>query len=92
MNRPRRLVRIGMSFPLLFDIMQKGWCTGGEVECIEGLPEGSEYMYSWTDDSTGVLYLVFQHPSFEMVELGEMIPEMRIVHKKTYSSPPENSG
>jgi len=89
MNKSRRIVRVGMSFPLLLDIMGRGYRTGGEIECTEGLPPDSEYVSAYTDDRTGTLYMVFQHPSFESIEVGGLIPEVCIVHKKIYHGPLE---
>ena len=80
MNKSRRMVRVGMSFDLLFDIMSKGYRIENGIECIEGLPEDVEYLDSYVDNYTRILYLVFRHPTFEDIELGKTIPEMRIVH------------
>ena len=38
------------------------------------------------DDKIGILYMVFQHPSFETIELGALIPEVYIMHKRLYLS------
>ena len=81
MNKSRRMVRVGMSFDLLFDIMSKGYRIENGIECIEGLPEDVEYVESYVDSLTRILYLVFRHPTFRKVELGEVIPEIRIVHR-----------
>ena len=80
MNEGRRIVRVGMSFELLFDIMRLGYKIENGIECIEGLPKDAEYLYAYVDN-TNVLYLVFQHSTFDEVELGAMIPEKRIVHR-----------
>ena len=81
MNNPGRLVRVGITFDLLFDIMRLGYKVENGIECIEGLQEDAEYLYAYADAATHILYLVFCHPSFDKVELGAMIPEKRIVHR-----------
>lgn len=81
MTNSRRLVRVGMSFDLLFGIMELGYKIENGIECIEGLPSGAQFVESYTDLQTRVLYLVFSHPSFAEGEPGDMIPEMRIVHR-----------
>ena len=91
MNSNRRIVRVGISFPLLFNIMQKGYRTNSEIECTDGLPEGSEYIYSYVDSHTQALYMVFRHDSFDEVEVGAIIPEAYIVHKKIYHAPLGNA-
>ena len=82
-----RVVRVGMTFDLLFDIMKEGYKMENGIECIEGLPADVEYVDSYVDNPTRILYFVFRHPTFREVELGEMIPEKRIVHR--ISPPPK---
>ena len=81
MNKRRRIVRVGMSFDLLFDIMEFGYRIENGIECIEGVPGDAEFVDSYVDTSTRILYLVFRHQTFDEVEFGAMIPEKRIVHR-----------
>ena len=85
MNNTGRLVRIGISFELLFDIIRLGYRIENGIECIEGIPDDAEYVYAYTDDNDKILYLVFSHPTFEEVSPGSMIPEMRIVHRVNFN-------
>lgn len=85
MNKSRRIVRVGMSFDLLLDIMRLGYKIENGIECIEGIPEDAEYIDAYCDNQTRILYLVFRHPTFDEVELGHTIPEMRIVHRISVS-------
>ena len=81
MNRSRRIAKVGMSFDLLLNIMELGYRIDNGIECVEGLPGDAEFIDSYVDVSTRILYLVFRHPTFDEVELGAMIPEKRIVHR-----------
>jgi len=85
MNKSRRMVRVGMTFDLLFDIMRLGYKIENGIECIEGIPEDAEYIDSYADNSARILYLVFRHSTFEEVKLGDVIPEMRIVHRVNFN-------
>lgn len=81
-NRPpeRRLARVPISFQVLIDMCAVGWKPNGLLECIEGIPEGSVFIGSYSDDRTQCAYLIFSHPSFEIVPPGNSIPDVRVVH------------
>ena len=73
-----RLARVSISIELW-----QQWMTEGnrsfEFECTEGLPEGAEFMhFSQGHSKYGDVSLVFRHDSFEDVELGREIPELRV--------------
>lgn len=70
-----------MTFDLLLNIMELGYRIDNGIECVEGLPGDAEFVDSYVDISTRILYLIFRHPTFDEVELGAMIPEKRIVHR-----------
>ena len=81
MSNSRRLIRVGVSFELLFALMRKSYRVEHGIECIEGLPDDAEFVESYTDLQSRILYLVFRHESFAEGEPGDMIPEMRILHR-----------
>ena len=74
-----RLARVRISQELWQDWMTEGYKSGG-FKCDKGLPEGAEFLYFARDDRAnyGDLSMVFQHESFDNVELGNMIPEIDV--------------
>ena len=85
----RHFAMVEISFELLFDLMKVGWNTRGKtLECIEGLPPDAVFVASYTNNYTGIASLLFSHPSFKEVKLGEKYPFIHVVHKSIY---PERS-
>jgi hypothetical protein len=78
----KRIVRVPISFALLIELMTKGFKNSGSIECTEGLPDGAVYVRSYTDEEKKTGYLVFEHESFEPVEEGAWIPELRVTLTK----------
>ena len=72
---------VWMAFEFLQEIITEGWSVDN-VHCIKGLPEGAVFVRSFTDEPRAVAGLVFQHPSFEPVEIGDRIPVLDIVYEK----------
>lgn len=81
----RRLVRVGISFDLLLDMIRVGWKTpeGYIVECIKGIPPDTVFIDCYTDWAYKTAYFVFFHPSFEIAEVGALLPEIPIEHQMT---------
>ena len=44
------------------------------VKCIKGLPEGTKFAYSIPDSHYGI-WLVIEHPSFDLLIDGQEIPD-----------------
>jgi len=75
------------------------WCTQGNrfggpgspaFECVEGLPPGAELEHSFfrfDGERTGVLCLVFSHPSWEGPEEGQDIPDVTVEWRKVEAEP-----
>ncbi len=82
------LVSVYISGELWQEIMTVGW-KAGDIECVEGLPEGAiwksvSYIGPRGSDPMPVLVFVFEHPNLEEVAKGAAIPVIDIVHKRTY--------
>ena len=82
--KDRRLARVAITFPFLFEIMEAGWKTrpGEQIECIKGLPKGAVFIRSYVDESEQMAYLIFFHESFLPVSEGVVIPLIRIIHSE----------
>lgn len=50
--------------------------VGRKIQCWQGLPEGSTFVYSYQED--GRIIAVFYHPSFEVVYPGCVIPVVEV--------------
>lgn len=73
-----RVVSIPISHEIWQDMMTKGNIVK-KFECIEGLPEGAEYIHNFYDGWRNTVYLVYRHDSFDDVHLGEQMPRLRAV-------------
>jgi len=69
-----------MKFRIPVDLLIDMLTTGKEtkLQCISGLPKGTKYISQYVDHTTMIVHLVVEHPSFEQLELGELIPELTI--------------
>ena len=74
----RRLACVAVAFPLLFQLMTKGWKTAGVVRTVEGLPKGALFLTSFSEPKTQTAYFVFHHKSFEEVPIGSLIPMVEV--------------
>lgn len=79
MSRDRRLVRIGLTEELFKDLFTTGYFMTA-IGTVEGLPKDSTWVGSSFDPSKMVAYMVYYHPSFEIVPEGEEIPTLRVLH------------
>ena len=78
-----RLKRVSISQELLQEMLTKGWRAGGPdqcVECTKGLPEDAEVVGSNYDHDRLIAYMLFEHGSFEDIQLGDVIPELLVEH------------
>lgn len=63
----------------------KQWLTEGElifVKCVEGLPPSASFVRSWYDLGIDIVHLVYEHPSFDEVPEGSVIPQMLLTYKE----------
>ena len=80
-----RLARVAITHELLRDFLTKGYAVYG-IECLEGLPEGAEFVCSYQGE-LGISYLVYSHDGFNEVEIGcdrDEIPTLNVVYKRYY--------
>ena len=70
-----RVVSVPISHEIWQDMMTKGHVIE-RVECIEGLPEGAEYIHNFYDGWRNEVYFVYRHDSFDDVHLGEQMPQL----------------
>ena len=55
----------------------KEWITEGNIvleRCIKGLPTGAVFIRSWFDEYTDEAHIIWGHPSFDVVNLGDRVP------------------
>ncbi len=81
-----RLVLVRIAAPLFQQLITIGdWQT---QRCVEGLPEGAEFLSSHFDIRTQCVVLTFQHESFMDVEPGSTIPYLGITMEDRYEWDP----
>ena len=83
MTTKRRIVRVGISFQLLVEMVKTDWVSRNGVRCIEGIPPDAEFISSYVSQVEDCAYLVFYHPIFAEVSEGDEIPRVHIVHRIT---------
>ena len=84
------LIGVEISGQFWQEIMTKGW-KPGDIECIEGLPEGAIFrnvFYRQWPAVSGVatpsLVFVFEHDDFDEVLLGATPLLMNVVYQRHY--------
>jgi hypothetical protein len=59
------------------------WVTQGNVvpavQCLSGVPEGSQFVRGFYDGYRNVFGAVYEHPAFDDVPDGQEIPEFTAV-------------
>ena len=86
-----RLAGVRITLELLHQWMTEGYQSDG-FRCIEGLPEGAEFMHIANGDAAsgyakyGDAVMVFSHESFADVPLGGSIPNIPVTFE-TYHRP-----
>jgi hypothetical protein len=54
-----------------------------ETWTINGLPEGTKFAYAFPAEDTYGIWIVVEHPSFELLSEGVVIPEhQKILHER----------
>ena len=69
-------VQVSVAPESLAQRMVQGEVT--HVECYEGLPEGARLVGAAYDFTRRIFLLTFEHPSFEPVEEGDVIPDFAV--------------
>ena len=77
--RERRLVKVAITFDLLFEWLTQGNEITGILKTTQGLPPDAVFIASWFDDRKMQAYLMFEHDSFSIVPYGGEIPYFDIV-------------
>lgn len=70
-----RIARVRVSSRFLLNIFTEGHEIHAKV--VSGLPEGAVFLYSIPTIDYIFIDFVFEHPSFDMVEMGQEIPRFR---------------
>ena len=82
------MVAVPVSFDLLIEMMYKDYKVKHGIECVSGVPRGAKFVTANYDPVRNIAFIVFEHKSFEPVELGCEIPWLDITHRSIY--PPSN--
>lgn len=77
--RERRLVKVNITFDLLFEWLTQGNEIKGVIETTKGLPEDAVFIASQFDDRCMQASLIFEHESFSPVPVGSEIPYFDIL-------------
>lgn len=54
---------------------------GSKYETVVGLPTGANLYYKYYDKKQQIMYLMYTHPDFDVVEIGAQIPVQDIYFK-----------
>jgi len=54
---------------------------GSKYETVLGLPFGASLYYKFYDKKQQIMHLMYTHPEFDMVEIGDQIPVQEIYLK-----------
>lgn len=77
----RRLVAVSISFDLIVDMTRRSFViTRKGTRCIRGIPSDAFCVGSFTNEMRQDGYLVFSHPSFEIVPEGQELPVFSVIH------------
>lgn len=69
----RRMKRFSMTGEEIFDLLR------GRVRIVEGIPLDAHYCGVAHDTASNMVCLYAEHPAFESVSQGEMLPHGEIV-------------
>lgn len=79
-NSHRRLRAVILDIPFY-----KGMFVQGNVvheRCMEGLPEGAQYIGAVSETMQLSVFLIFEHPSFSPVPNGQYIPVQAVRYEE----------
>lgn len=86
-----RQVKVVISPLLLAELVKTGWTIPrspqASIECIEGLPPDAKYIRGGYDSDRDKFIMIFEHPSFDEVHLGGILPEVTPIFRETYLPP-----
>lgn len=71
----QRVKAIAIACPLLEQLLRGGW-SGDELTVTGSVPEDARLIGAYTEPGHRTSYLVFEHPSFDEVPIGEKIPSV----------------
>lgn len=74
-------VRVVISAEIFTEILTTGW-SGDGVQCVEGLPEGADFINMDYDPVSDSFSLIFQHESFPPTEEAQMLPALPIMYER----------
>lgn len=80
-DKCRRFKAIHVGYSKVLDIFK------GLVK-LEGIPDGSEIMFVYHDDSRLGFRVIIYHPDFESVPEGFVFPDLDVSIKTWYDKPP----
>jgi hypothetical protein len=76
--RERRLVKVAITFELLFEWLTQDNEVTGPLKTTKGLPPNAVFVASFFDDRKMEAFLMFEHDSFPIVQYGGEIPYFNI--------------
>jgi hypothetical protein len=81
--RERRLAKVVVTQELLIELLKQDFVVP-VTKTTKGIPPDAVFLYSYTDDRAAQSFFVFEHPSFDAVELGSEIPIIRVEFTRYY--------
>lgn len=75
-NNSRRLKMMAVHASLIDEFLRDGYEVGGDYKITvqSPIPSDAKLVRVWYDISIDTVYFVYEHESFDLVELGSMVP------------------
>lgn len=86
-KQERHLCSVTIHLDFVIEMITEGWKAPsgsyGKVQCIKGLPKDARYIRQFYDPAYDNVCFVFEHPSFDLVPHGGIIPRMLIEYEQS---------
>lgn len=75
-NTERRLKRVGIHVPFIDQLLRDGhkFNWGSLVTVESEIPKDAQLVRIFSDETSDTVYFVYEHETFDRVQLGEIIP------------------
>lgn len=79
-------IGVVISGELFSEICRTGWKIPSDdtvsIRCIQGVPPDAKRIRSFYDSENDKFILIFEHQSFQDIEQGNRIPEIKVVFQR----------
>lgn len=84
-----RAKAVAISIELIAQMVREDWSTplGFFIKCMDGLPKDAKATAAMVNNTSNEIYIVFEHDSFPLLMLGDLVPFESITFQKIKYSP-----